>query len=75
MGIELCKKRIGMVSFAFLWEIGKRPRKENPEEPHKKKSYIDFWIFLVYNSTMISQVIVRIDRQAAGPIMSRSKLR
>lgn len=67
MRIELCKKRIGMVSFAF--HVGNR------KDSHKKKVYIDFWIFLVYNPTMISQVIVTIDRQAKGPIISRGKLR
>ena len=67
MRIELCKKRIGMVSFAF--PVGNR------KESYKKKVYIDFWIFLVYNSTMISQVIVTIDRQAERPIISRGKLR
>ena len=67
MRIELCKNRIGMVSFAF--PVGNR------KDSHKKKVYIDFRIFLVYNSTMISQVIVTIDRQAEGPIISRGKLR
>jgi hypothetical protein len=42
---------------------------------HKKEAYIDFWIFLVYNSVMISQVILIIDRQTAEPIISRSKMR
>jgi hypothetical protein len=45
------------------------------KDTHKKKVYIDFWIFLVYNSTMIFQVIVTFDRQAEGPIISRGKLR
>ena len=67
MRIELCKKRIGMMSFAF--PVGNR------KESHKKKVYIDFRIFLVYNSTMISQAIVTIDRQAEGPIIRRVKLR
>ena len=66
MRIELCKKG-GMMSLA----LPVRNRKDS----HKKKVYIDFWIFLVYNSTMISQVIVTIDRQAEGPIISRDKLR
>lgn len=67
MRIEFCKKRIGMLSFAF--PVGNR------KDSHKKKVYIDFWIFLVYNSTMISQVIATIDRQAEGPIISRGELR
>lgn len=78
MRIELYKKGIGMITSSLPlmrnWnEIDKK--KKNPKKYHKQEAYIDFWIFLVYNSIMISQVIVKVQRQAVVPIISRSKMR
>ena len=77
MRIELCKKRIGMMasSLPLMKNWRETDKKKIPKKYHKQKAYIDFWIFSVYNSTMISQVIVKVHRQAAVPIISRSKMR
>lgn len=77
MQIELYRKRIGIMKLIFLVlknkkEIGK---KKIPNKSYKVKANIDFWMFLVYNSIMISQVFVTIDPQAAEPIIRRSKSR
>ena len=77
MRIELCEKGIGMItSFLPLMRNWKEINiKKIPKKYHKQKAYIDFWIFLVYNAIMISQVIVKVQRHAAVSIISRSKMR
>jgi hypothetical protein len=67
MPIELCK--------SVLRYMKEAEKKKIPNKSHKKEAYIDFWMFLVYNSVMISQVILIIDRQAAELIISRSGIR
>ena len=77
MRIKLCKKGIGMITSSLpLMRNWKEIEEEKiPKKYHKQKAYIDFWIFLVYNSIMIFQVIVKVQRQAAVLIISRSKMR
>jgi hypothetical protein len=71
------QKMIGILSFVFLVLRNRKETdiKKIPNKSHKKEAYIDFWMFLVYNSVMISQVILTIVRQTAEPIISRSKMR
>ena len=77
MRIKSCKKRVSMMTFSLPLEKNNKEteKKKILKKTNKQEVFIDFRIFLVYNSTMISQDIVTIDSQAAGPIISRSKLR
>ena len=53
------------------WKNVVEKRKETeiskiPGNSHKKEVYIDFWTFLVYNSIMISQVMVTVTGKQQG---------
>jgi len=75
MQIERYGKRTGIMNLIFLVRENKKKigRKKIPAKSYKVKVNIDFQLFLVYNSIMISQVFVTIDPQAAEPIIRRSK--